>query len=455
MSQLPGDVTAELATGPSEAVIAADVITAYCLEDRIDLKGNHAAGRARICKDGEALDVNATDFLGTVIADVGGGMAESTAGGLERLAGHRIAVVTNGPTHYRLPLWNALHARLERVGAEIIFLFSSRDPRQARPWLTLAPMVFEHRQLRAFPVPGGLDAPADLERELKRLQPTIVVAAGFAPQVTGRAALFASRRGIPLVLWSGETRRRADQRSRLVRRTRERMVRSATSAIAYGWRSAEMLKELRPDLPLVLGRNTTLVPGSRSESDTSGVTRVLTVARAIPGKGLDVAIAAMKLLTNYPIELTVVGDGPELGALRSGAAGLSNVRFEGAVGTDEILSMYRRADVFLFLSRIDVFGLVLVEALGAGLATVCTATTGAAGDLAVDGQNCVVLETADAASVARTLKKLAAAGDLRRALGQEASRTIANRWTVEHSVESWIAGLVLSTLRHERIQTSR
>jgi glycosyltransferase involved in cell wall biosynthesis len=59
----------------------------------------------------------------------------------------------------------------------------------------------------------------------------------------------------------------------------------------------------------------------------------------------------------------VVGEGPALERLRSEFA---DVCFLGKLTGDELASAYRSADVFVFPSRTDTFGLVLIESLATG-----------------------------------------------------------------------------------------
>ena len=60
----------------------------------------------------------------------------------------------------------------------------------------------------------------------------------------------------------------------------------------------------------------------------------------------------------------VVGDGPALAELR---ARFPEARFLGAMHGAELASAYAAADVFVFPSRTDTFGLVNIEALASGL----------------------------------------------------------------------------------------
>jgi glycosyltransferase involved in cell wall biosynthesis len=60
----------------------------------------------------------------------------------------------------------------------------------------------------------------------------------------------------------------------------------------------------------------------------------------------------------------VVGNGPQLGSL---CAKYPQVRFVGAKTGQELSHYYAAADVFVFPSRTDTFGLVLLEALASGV----------------------------------------------------------------------------------------
>lgn len=60
----------------------------------------------------------------------------------------------------------------------------------------------------------------------------------------------------------------------------------------------------------------------------------------------------------------VVGDGPQLGELKRA---YGDVHFTGAQRGEALAEHYASADVFVFPSRTDTFGLVLLEALASGL----------------------------------------------------------------------------------------
>ncbi|TAJ23883.1 MAG: glycosyltransferase, partial [Reyranella sp.] len=60
----------------------------------------------------------------------------------------------------------------------------------------------------------------------------------------------------------------------------------------------------------------------------------------------------------------VVGGGPQLAELKRR---YKDIEFLGSVDTEELSRRYAQADCFVFPSRTDTFGLVMVEALASGL----------------------------------------------------------------------------------------
>ncbi len=68
--------------------------------------------------------------------------------------------------------------------------------------------------------------------------------------------------------------------------------------------------------------------------------------------------------TDVPGHKVVVGDGPDLARMK---ARYPEVRFLGALSGVDLARAYCSADVFVFPSRTDTFGLVLIEAMACGL----------------------------------------------------------------------------------------
>ncbi len=74
--------------------------------------------------------------------------------------------------------------------------------------------------------------------------------------------------------------------------------------------------------------------------------------------------------------LVIAGDGPDLSDLKQSMSGLSNVYFTGRLDANDLISWYRSADLFVFPSHTDTFGMVVLEAQACGVPCVVTNTGG-------------------------------------------------------------------------------
>jgi glycosyltransferase involved in cell wall biosynthesis len=98
-------------------------------------------------------------------------------------------------------------------------------------------------------------------------------------------------------------------------------------------------------------------PAQRARPDTS-VPGFLYVGRIAVEKNIEAFLAL-----DLPGEKHVVGDGPDLARLKTA---FPDARFHGALSGQALARAFASADVFVFPSRTDTFGLVLLEALASG-----------------------------------------------------------------------------------------
>ncbi len=169
---------------------------------------------------------------------------------------------------------------------------------------------------------------------------------------------------------------------------------------------------------------------------------VLSVSRLVPRKGMDTLIdAAARLAPSYPdLVVAIAGEGRDRGRLerrirRSGAP----VRLLGRVSDADLPALYGCADVFSLCCRSrwggleqEGFGIVLLEAAAAGVASVAGDSGGAA-EAVVDGQTGIVVpDPDDAGAVAVALRRLLDAPALARTQGLEARRRVESEFGYDH-----------------------
>ncbi len=87
---------------------------------------------------------------------------------------------------------------------------------------------------------------------------------------------------------------------------------------------------------------------------------------------------ASQLHQQHPqaFNLVIAGDGPDLDTLKATLSPLVNVYFTGRLEPQELVDWYRSADLFLFPSHTDTFGMVILEAQACGVPCLVTNTGG-------------------------------------------------------------------------------
>ena len=123
--------------------------------------------------------------------------------------------------------------------------------------------------------------------------------------------------------------------------------------------------------------------------------------------------------------LAIVGDGPHRQALAAHFAG-THTYFVGYLQGLELASAFASADAFVFPSRTETLGLVLLEAMAAGCPVVA-ARSGGIPDIVTDGVNGYLFDPADPEGASIATKRLLAAQEERELLRQNARRE-AERW---------------------------
>jgi glycosyltransferase involved in cell wall biosynthesis len=129
----------------------------------------------------------------------------------------------------------------------------------------------------------------------------------------------------------------------------------------------------------------------------------------------------------------LVGDGPLRGELEAQVARLgldSAVQFPGFRQYDELPPYYGLAEAFILPSTHEQWGLVVNEAMAAGLPVLVSERCGCTPDLVAEGENGTTFDPYDAAAIAEALRALPDDEEKRRAMGRD-SRERIRAWTPE------------------------
>jgi len=231
--------------------------------------------------------------------------------------------------------------------------------------LVLSPKMFKTMPMPTYPeIRLALNVPFRLARILKRFKPDAIHIATEGP-LGWAARNFCIRVGHPFTTayhtafpeyMSARSHMPADWFYPIFKR-----FHAASSGVLVATQSVrEQLSEKGFDriVPWTRGVDTDLFyPRPNASLDFEGPIQ-LYVGRVAVEKNLEAF-----LQTNVPGTKVIVGDGPAREEL---AAKYPEARFLGALYGEDLAQAYAAADVFVFPSKTDTFGLVMIEALATG-----------------------------------------------------------------------------------------
>ncbi len=144
----------------------------------------------------------------------------------------------------------------------------------------------------------------------------------------------------------------------------------------------------------------------------------------------------------HPCWLLLVGDGelrPVLEELVAGR-GTPGVRFAGFLNQTEIPAAYAAADVFVLPSSVEVWGMVVNEAMNFSLPLILSDKVGASADLLRPGWNGFSFPSGDVEALAEAMRSLAAGAAIRARFGAR-SRELVEEYSVERAADELIEAL--------------
>lgn len=158
---------------------------------------------------------------------------------------------------------------------------------------------------------------------------------------------------------------------------------------------------------------------------------IVSVGQFIHRKGFDLLLECCRELSER-IGVYIVGGKPteEYLALRE-RYGLKQVHFMEFMPRAQLMRFFCAMDIFALLTREDIWGLVINEAMASGLPVISTDRCIAALELIRQGENGFLVETENTAQMKEALQRLADSEELREQMSQVAIQCM-ERYTIEN-----------------------
>jgi glycosyltransferase involved in cell wall biosynthesis len=281
---------------------------------------------------------------------------------------------------------------------------------------------------------------------IRRSCPDLVVVAGYSSLTAQVVMRWLWWNRIPWIFW-GEVpgMRHISLPGRLLRTLAQYPAVHCPDAIAaIGSGAVAQYRRLaRPGCEVAnIPYHTDLTPFLELPRRTSpGTVRILYCGQLIERKGVRTLLEAFVTVADEIPELTLqfVGEGSLRQSLteRVPLRLRERVEFAGFQSVDQLPRIFAAADLFVLPSLHDGWGVVVNQALAAGLPIVCSSAVGAAADLVSPGWNGSIVHPADAVALARAIRDLASDRERRAAIGEN-SRARARDWTPARGVDRWV-----------------
>jgi len=345
---------------------------------------------------------------------------------------------------YRIPVFNAL-ARRNDIDLHVIFL-AETDETQRQWQVHKDEIKFSYEVLWSWRHRFGRYHCLlnwGMRAALARFSPDVIVCGGYNYIASWATLWWAHRHQVPLLLWVESTARDRRGGHALVESLKTWFIRKCQGFVVPGRASFQYLRNYGMSAETIF----TAPNAVDTEFFASGAEAVrcdaprqrqklnlplhffLFAGRLVPEKGVfDLLEAYMSQIPELRSHwgLVFVGNGPALPGLQERSAGLpaGAVQFAGFVQREQLTTYYGLADVFIFPTHTDTWGLVINEAMACELPVITSSAAGCADDLVQEGWNGYVFPAGDIAQLAEIMKRIADNEGHRRQMGKHSYERI-------------------------------
>lgn len=372
----------------------------------------------------------------------------------------KVLLITNIPTPYRIPLFNELNRQLEDCGIKLKVIFGAMGYAR-RIWgidmsecqfdyqvLPTKKIRFSNPEMSSFTYSG-------LYQALSKENLSVVITNGFSIAST-KLWLWSWFVKTPYMIWIGDIDRKNSPYSFLRRIQRKRIINRAVGFIVYGTKAKEYLVSLGADPNKVqVGINTVdtqfyrnvVIKLKENLISHNGKKHLLYIGHLSPRKNVLKLIEVIKGLSmkRSDFMLNIVGDGVDRDRLEKYV--LNNklvdfVKFHGFKQKSDLPQYMAQAECFLFQTDFDIWGLVLNEAMAAGLPCIASIHAGATHDLIENGVTGFAMNFSEKEKVAEKINWILENPELSKEIGQNASDFMSKHVSLEKSALGFVKAIM-------------
>ncbi|MBD3373778.1 glycosyltransferase [candidate division KSB1 bacterium] len=369
-----------------------------------------------------------------------------------------IVLITNIPTPYRIPLFKKLYERCRKCDLGFHVIFAAAGYRRRQWEIPFQEMNFPYTILKSTKISLSHErvcfSYAGILQRISELKPDLIITSGFS-----LASTWIALQSIPFLIWS-ESIHRASHKWTIFRRwQRQFITRRAKGFLVSGERAGRYLQSLGANKEKIVQAISTVdtdrfyplskIRKIRSHNPEHPFT-LLYVGHLTTGKRVDRLLHIMHQWVQVcpQAQLLLVGQGIEEISLRQLCTQMGldeNVKFLGFLQHDQLLTVYAQADVFVFPSQYDVWGMVLIEAMASGLTCLASKQAGATSEVIQHKMNGFKVDFDNPKEIIQYLNDLYQNPGENIAIGNKAAHYIQTRCHLENSIDGFMKAILWFT----------
>jgi glycosyltransferase involved in cell wall biosynthesis len=371
----------------------------------------------------------------------------------------KVMIVTNIPNPYRIPLFNEINNQLSARGITLIVLFGARGYSRRMFKLDIQECGFDYQILNNWVFKLGKNKKTwftygGLLKSAGKLNPDKIIIIGYS-WGTVKLWLRSFFKKTDYIIWSGSTLHPYRKISFLRKIERRLMVSRASGFIAYGSKAREYLIGIgaKPD-KVFIAINTVdtdfFVNKTREYKEKLKVKKsrkyLTYIGYLIPRKNVFRLLEIVEVLLQKRDDfiLDIIGDGSDRKGLEKMALEKNltpHIRFLGFKQKEELPRYLARSSCFLFQTDYDIWGLVLNEAMAAGVPCIASVHAGASVDLIQEEKTGFISDFADVTRVVKQIDWILSHPEKAEKMGMQASEFIQKQASLLKSARGFLSVL--------------
>ncbi|NJN58301.1 MAG: glycosyltransferase family 4 protein [Leptolyngbyaceae cyanobacterium SL_5_9] len=340
------------------------------------------------------------------------------------------------PSPYQRDLFYALSQHPE-INLKVYYLESGCAD---SPWSQKALQPYE-KVLPGLFLAWGLSR-FHLNWHLPKVQDADVVILNGYQNLTSQLLLWLYARRVPCIFWGEKIVAASEGVKGKLQKVLAQALKQCRAIVAIGSRAQQDYQQRFPhhsifNIPYYCNLSEFQATVQRPRDPVT----ILFCGQMIERKGVDLLLQAFDRLlqTGVKARLLLVGREAELPEMMRSLSpqAKQHIEYAGFHDPEYLPQFFEQADLFVLPSRYDGWGVVVNQALGAGLPIICSDAVGAAEDLVEPGVNGAIVPAGDVDALYTALAKYVCDSEAI-ATASQASLTKAANWTPEVGAKRWI-----------------